>query len=89
MSELMSESMKGVFKKNADRIISEISERKNRLSLIDSEIYSLKETLIRLKAEIQGAETQIQIKEDYRNMISDEIRNLETNFIGYYHQNIK
>lgn len=76
------------FKKNADRIISEISERKNKLGLIDSEIYSLKETLIRLKAEIQGAETQIQIKEDYRNMISDEIRNLETNFIGYY-QNIK
>ena len=76
------------FKKNADRIISEISVRKIKLDLIDSEIYSLKETLIRLKAEIQGAETQIQIKEDYRNMISDEIRNLETNFIGYY-QNIQ
>ncbi|MEE1119447.1 MAG: hypothetical protein U0K90_05900 [Bacteroidales bacterium] len=76
------------FKKNADRIISEISERKNKLGLIDSEIYSLKEALIRFKAEIQGVETQIQIKEDYRNLISDEIRNLETNFIGYY-QNIK
>jgi hypothetical protein len=58
------------------------------LSLIDSEIYSLKETLIRHKAEIQGIETQIQIKEDYRNMISNEISNLETNFIGYY-QNIQ
>lgn len=76
------------FKKNADRIISEISERKNKLDFIDNEIYSLKESLIRLKAEIQGIETQIQIKEDYRNLISDEIRNLETNFIGYY-QNIK
>jgi chromosome segregation ATPase len=76
------------FKRNADRIISEISERKHKLSLIDSEIYSLKETLIRLKAEIQGIETQIQIKEDYRNMISNEISNLETNFIGYY-QNIQ
>lgn len=76
------------FKKNADRIISEISERKNKLNLIDSEIYSLKETLIRLKAEIQGIETQIQIKEDYRNMISNEIRDLETNFISYY-QNIQ
>ncbi|MEE0267848.1 MAG: hypothetical protein UD103_07725 [Bacteroidales bacterium] len=72
------------FKRNADRIISEISERKNKLGLIDSEIYSLKEALIRLKAEIQGIETQIQIKEDYRNMISNEICNLETNFIGYY-----
>lgn len=76
------------FKKNADRIISEISDRKIKLDFIDSEIYSLKETLIRLKAEIQGVETQIQIKEDYRNMISNDIRNLETNFIGYY-QNIK
>lgn len=76
------------FKKNADRIISEISERKNKLDSIDCEIYSLKETLIRLKAEIQGIETQIQIKEDYRNMISNEISNLETNFIGYY-QNIQ
>lgn len=76
------------FKRNADRIISEISERKNKLGLIDSEIYSLKETLIRLKAEIQGIETQIQIKEDYRNMISNEISNLETNFISYY-QNIQ
>lgn len=76
------------FKKNADRIISEISMRKNKLDLIDSDIYSLKETLIRHNAEIQGIETQIQIKEDYRNMISNEIRNLETNFIGYY-QNIQ
>lgn len=76
------------FKKNADRIISEISERKNKLNLIDSETYSLKESLIRLKAEIQGIETQIQIKEDYRNMIFNEIRNLETNFISYY-QNIQ
>lgn len=76
------------FKKNADRIISEISERKNKLDLIDSEIYSFKDSLIRLKAEIHGIETQIQIKEDYRNMISNEIRNLETNFIGYY-QNIQ
>lgn len=76
------------FKRNADRIISEISERKNKLGLIDSEIYSLKEALIRLKAEIQGIETQIQIKEDYRNMISNEISNLETNFISYY-QNIQ
>lgn len=76
------------FKKNADRIISEISERKNKLNLIDSEIYSLKESLIRLKAEIQGIETQIQIKEDYRNMISNEVCNLETNFISYY-QNIQ
>ena len=54
------------FKRNADRIISENSDRKNKLNLIDSEIFSLKETLIRLKAEIQGIETQIQIKEDYR-----------------------
>ena len=76
------------FKKNADRIISEISERKNKLNLIDSETFSLKESLIRLKAEIQGIETQIQIKEDYRNMISNEIRNLESNFISYY-QNIQ
>ena len=76
------------FKKNADRIISEISERKNKLNLIDSETFSLKESLIRLKAEIQGIETQIQIKEDYRNMISNEISNLETNFISYY-QNIQ
>ena len=76
------------FKKNADRIISEINERKNKLNLIDSETFSLKESLIRLKAEIQGIETQIQIKEDYRNMIYNEILNLETNFISYY-QNIQ
>ena len=76
------------FKKNADRIISEISERKNKLDLIDTDIYLLKDSLVRLKAEIQGIETQIQIKEDYRNMISNEIRNLETNFISYY-QNIQ
>ena len=76
------------FKKNADRIISEISERKNKLDLIDTDIYLLKDSLVRLKAEIQGIETQIQIKEDYINMISNEIRNLETNFISYY-QNIQ
>lgn len=76
------------FKRNADRIISEITERKHKLNLIDTDIYSFKEELIRLRTEIREKETQIKLSEDYRNMISNEIRDLETNFIGYY-QNIQ